>query len=194
MCGCMPTTRIVAICIFILPSNPINPKSAQVGSALLQLHGPIPRALLLQILLHVTGQSYSKSSLGDSNTAGQAQDSRDTVTSAYDAKQLTSQPLQRQVARLLNSTTEAMQSPVDKSSKLVSAASSVTYARGKVSTSMIRLWDLNCPPAADLVRDGFALQLQAAATLLLELTPTCVSCMEKQVSFPRCDLAKLRLS
>ncbi|MEW5305450.1 MAG: hypothetical protein WDW36_007988 [Sanguina aurantia] len=147
-------------------------QALQVGDALLQLHGPLPPALLPQFLLRVSGQTHPTSPPDLSDSVKQGLESREDVQLWYGTKQQQQSPaLRKSVSNLLNQAAEAVQSPTAAAVRRDSSLECVTYPAG-TSDALIRLWERNSPAEEHPPSDGFAVQLQAAGSALIQLLPT----------------------
>ncbi|MEW5305453.1 MAG: hypothetical protein WDW36_007991 [Sanguina aurantia] len=159
-------------------------QALQVGDALLQLHGPLPPALLLQFLLRVSGQTHPTSPPDLSDSVKQRLESREDVQLWYGTKQQQQSPaLRKSVSNLLNQAAEVVQSPTAAAVRRDSSLECVTYPAG-TSDALIRLWERNSPAEEHPPSDGILLGGEDATpmsdpALILDLILALEAALEK---------------
>ncbi|MEW5319318.1 MAG: hypothetical protein WDW38_010478 [Sanguina aurantia] len=159
-------------------------QALQVGDALLQLHGPLPPALLPQFLLRVSGQTHPTSPPDLSDSVKQRLESREDVQLWYGTKQQQQSPaLRKSVSNLLNQAAEAVQSPTAAAVRRDSSLECVTYPAG-TSDALIRLWERNSPAEEHPPSDGILLGGEDATpmsdpALILDLILALEAALEK---------------
>lgn len=172
--------RSVAQMILIQVACPMHYANAQISSAVLQHDGSIPRTLVLQFLLHLSGATSHTSPLARENSAERThgRECADLLSLLGQPKR--SQTVQRGVAALLDQAMLAIPMPAPVKTSVPSDFS-VTHQGYAIDAEMISCWDMNNLQPENVPAKGFNLQLEAAAIALLELVPSSVPHMTKSV-------------